>query len=249
MAGSYVTLLVTLRGADNALPPVTFLAPAMLPITLTALIWLAGLFCAWLLKRSFARAPLPLVRQNTEDDRYATAAVRGRVVLSLLAAGCFFACYLTRSWPFAGLPAGLTAYDVFSAVLSNAVHSYFTAFAPAGALALLSLAIARHSFPGGLSDDDAQRAARWCALWAMIGYLPFCLDRWGIVIGYALRGHGLPDALWTQLPTLALLTAAIACWSALFALPRPLRRNSLIFLGLFFLLARESYPYIQKLAF
>lgn len=61
----------------------------MLPITLTALIWLAGLFCAWLLKRSFARAPLPLVRQNTEDDRYATAAVRGRVVLSLLAAAAF----------------------------------------------------------------------------------------------------------------------------------------------------------------
>lgn len=252
IGGSYLTLLYTLRGVNTAPMPVSPLAPAMLPITLTALVWLAGLFCAWLLKRACARAPLPPIRRNAEEDRYATAAVKVRLQLSLLGAGCFFASYVTQSWPFAGLPAGLTAQAVFFAVFSNALHNYFMAFAPAGALALFFLAVARPSMPGGPDGPDArdaQRAARWCALWAMIGYIPFCLDRWGLVIGFALRGNGLPGWLWPQLPPLALLTAAVACWSALFALSRPLRHNTLIFLGLFLLLARESYPFLRNFAF
>lgn len=249
MLGGYLSLLRTLRGASTALMPVSPLAPAMLPITLTGLVWLAGLFCAWLLKRACGRAPLPPARRNPEEDRHATAAIKGRLQLSLLAAACFFATYVTRSWPFAGLPSGLTAQAVFAAVFSNALHTYFMAFAPAGALALFSLAVARPSLPEGLSARDAERAARWCALWAMIGYIPFCLDRWGLVIGFALRGNGLPDWLWPQLAPLALLTAAAACWGALFALSRPLRHKALIFLGLFLLVARESYPYIRNLAF
>lgn len=249
MIGGYLTLLFTLRGVNTVLLPVSPLAPIMLPFTLTLLVWLAGLFCAWLLKRACAAAPLPPPRPDPEEDRYPAALIKGRLRLSLLAALCFFATYLTQSWPFAGLPTGLSAQAVFSAIFSHALHTYFMAFAPAGALALFSLAVARPTLPHGLSDRDAQRAARWCALWAMIGYIPFCLDRWGLIIGFALRGSGLPDWLWPQLPPLALLTAAVACWSALFAMSRPLRHGALIFLSLFLLLARESYPYIQKLAF
>ena len=51
-----------------------------------------------------------------------------------------------------------------------------------------------------------------------------------------------------QIYALIPLTAAIACWGALLAMSRPLRRAWLIGLGLILLALRESLPHILRLA-
>ncbi|WP_291448469.1 spidroin-2 [Desulfovibrio sp.] len=248
MLGGLLSLLYTLRDTGytpGALSPWT---PVMLPYSLTLLLWLTGMLWAGLLSRACARAPLPPVRSRPEEDRYTAGDVKGRLWLCGLATLCFFATWISRYWPFAALPSGMDLGQAASVILADALHNYFMAFAPAGALALLFLLRARRdAAAAGFGEEELERAARWCALWATIGYIPFCLDRWGLALGYLLRG-AVPDRLMPQIYALIPLTAAIACWGALLAMPRPLRRAWLIGLGLILLALKESLPHILRLA-
>lgn len=250
IVGELAALLITLRGPQEAfirLPSPW--DPALLPFSVTVLIWLAGLFCAWLLKRACTRTPLPSPASRPEDDCWEMPAIRGKLLLCLLAVACFFAACVSRNWPFAALPPGLNLTQVASAVLSTAMHTYFMALAPAGALALLMLPRARRA-PGGedFAATDYQRAARWCALWAMVGYIPFCLDRWGLILGYALRGGSPAGWLLPQVLPLMPLTVSVICWAALFAMARPLRLQWLNWLALSLLAVREGLPLLLLLA-
>ena len=182
------------------------------------------------------------------QNRWQPGQIGLRVALALLAALCFFVAQVLPSWPFSGLPQGLTMSDVVLVVLSTTVHEYFTAFAPAGSVALLVLALKSGSGSAGLSAEDEQRAARWCALWAMVGFIPRCIDRWGLVLGLYLRPGPLPQGVADQALGLVPTTLAIACWVALFVLRAPRKLYWLNLLGAALLVLGASYPFLVTLS-
>lgn len=246
MLVSLYALLSGLRAAGRNTADISLLSPPMLACTLPLLLWLAGIIAAGLLRRACAVAPLP-PRRRPAEDRHATGAVRGRLWLCGLTGLCFFSTYVLPNWPFIALPPGMDLSRAATAVFSNALHKYFMAFTPAGALALLFLLCARRGVvANGFDEAQTALAARWCALWATVGYIPFCLDRWGVLLGYMLRGT-LPDWLLPQLYALIPLTAAVACWGTLLGMGRPLRRSWLIGLGVALLALGESLPLIPAL--
>ena len=154
MLGGLLSLLYTLRDTGytpGALSPWT---PVMLPYSLTLLLWLTGMLWAGLLSRACARAPLPPVRSRPEEDRYTAGDVKGRLWLCGLATLCFFATWISRYWPFAALPSGMDLGQAASVILADALHNYFMAFAPAGALALLFLLRARRDAAAAGFDEN-----------------------------------------------------------------------------------------------
>ncbi|MGE9985911.1 spidroin-2 [Desulfovibrio sp. SGI.169] len=241
------SLLSGLSAAGQRMSAISLASPPMLGCSLPLLLWLAGILCAALLRRACVGAPLP-PRRRPEEDRHATAAIKGRLLLCALTALCFFSTYVLHNWPFIALPPGMDLGRAAGAVFSNALHKYFMAFTPAGALALLFLLRARRgAAAAGFDENQTALAARWCALWATVGYIPFCLDRWGILLGYLLRG-ATPDWLLPQLYALIPLTAAVACWGTLLGMGNPLRRSWLMGLGVALLALGESLPFILMLA-
>lgn len=137
------------------------------------------------------------------------------VILSLLAAFAFAATFFLISWPFAGYPQGLSGERVFQAVFRNALNHYFMAFCPAGALSLL-LVFPKSALGGReLTASEKTLACRWLAVWAFIGYVPYLLQSWAILIGVSVRGNigaAGPNYLGFHLLTLALLSLAVCLW-------------------------------------
>ena len=240
-AGSVLALLASLRGAEHMFDGISVWMPAMLPYTTAVGAWLAGILCLLLYLAADRAAPLPQASQ----DYWQPGQIGPRVGLALLAALCFFAAQVLPNWPFSGLPQGLSMGDVALALLSQTAHDYFTAFAPAGSIALVILALkTRRGTAATVTQAEEQRAARWCALWAMVGLIPRCIDRWGLVIGFSLRQGPLPQGLAEQAQGLVPMTLAIACWVALFVLRAPRKLYWLNVLGLQLLVLGASFPFL-----
>lgn len=204
--------------------------PALLPYSSAVMAWLAGVLSLAFLAHRWRSGP-------------ATAMC---VALLLMAAGCFFAAQALPLWPFAGLPEGLTAGQAARAIALSTLHVFFTQFTPAGALALLYL----HGHPHlahswGCPAEEEHAAARWCALWAMIGYGPYCLDRWGVLLGHALRPGQSLRHMGLSLLSLAAITLAVACWTLLFARRAPRRLLPLNVLALILLALGAALPALR----
>ncbi len=259
--GDHLGLIVQLRGWAG-LAGLYPLHPAMLPATSAALAWLAGMVCLFFYLKADAAAPLPALpeadqrrvkgRKTAPDpalSQWEAPEFRSRLILALAALGCFFAALALLRWPFAGLPQGMELSAAAEAVLSTSIHDLFAALSPAGAAALLALTCLRTGPEGAPPAEDALRkAGRWCALWALLGYIPRCLDRWGLFVGVSLRPGPLPPDVAAQALGLIPLTLAIACWALLFALRAPRRILWLNLLAIFFLLVRQSLPFVLRLA-
>lgn len=273
LAGTLISL-----GGSASLNGITLWDDAVLPYTTTVLAWIGGLCCLWVVaymdksspltaglpsndatsksakgrsSRKGRRTPAP-IEGSGEHDQLDSAAMRGRLFLYLLAGVCFFATQALPNWSFSGPPQGMEWGRMVSAILGTATHNYFTCFAPAGALALLSLTFfhsgrprssgtGANSFP---ATADLEKAVRWCALWALIGYIPRCIDRWGLFIGFSFSGQSLPDWLMPQITGLVPLTLAVGCWGMLFALRSRLQVLWLNWLALALLVVRQSLPFI-----
>lgn len=245
-AGEVFALLLSLRGAEHMFDGVSPWMPAMLPYTASVGAWLAGIAC--LLFYLAVDKTAAGARPPATQDCWQPGQIGPRVGLALAAALCFFAAQALPNWPFSGMPQGLNLTDVALAVLSGTLHEYFTAFAPAGSLALMALACKkRAAAKAGFTQADEQRAARWCALWAMVGLIPRCIDRWGLVIGFSLRQGPLPQGLANQAMGLVPMTLAIACWVALFTLRAPRKLYWLNVLGVLLLVLGASFPYLAAL--
>lgn len=243
--GGVLTLLASVRGPQHMFDDISPWMPAMLPYTTSVIAWLAGITC--LLGYLVSDRAATVVQPKTGQDYWQPGQIGMRVGLALLAALCFFMAQVLPNWPFSGMPQGLTMADVALAVLSSTLHEYFTAFAPAGSVALLVLSFKAASGSAALAPADEQRAARWCALWAMVGFIPRYIDRWGLVIGISLRSGPLPQGVAEQAMGLVPTTLAIACWVALFALRAPRKLYWLNLLGLLLLVLSASYPFIVML--
>ena len=244
--GGVLALLASVRGPQNMLDGISPWMPAMLPYTTSVVAWLAGITCllGYLVADRAAAKPQSKAGQNS----WQPGQIGLRVGLALLAALCFFMAQVMPNWPFSGLPQGLTMVDVALAILSSTLHDYFTALAPAGCVALLVLAFKTGFGSAALSADDEQRAARWCALWAMVGFIPRCIDRWGLVIGLSMRSGPLPQGVAEQAMGLVPTTIAIACWVALFVLRAPRKLYWLNLLGALMLVLGASFPYLLMLS-
>ena len=271
--------LISLGGSLNG---ITLWDDAVLPYTTTVLAWVGGLCCLWVVAymdksspltpglpdddttasksakghslRKGRRNPAPIEGSGTYDQLDGTA-MRSRMFLYLLAGICFFAAHALPNWSFSGPPQGMEWGRMVSAVLGTATHNYFTSFAPAGALALLSISVfysqrtrSSAATPANFAATvDLEKAVRWCALWALIGYIPRCIDRWGLFIGFSFSGQGLPDWLMPQITGLVPLTLAVACWAILFTLRSRLQVLWLNWLALALLVVRQSLPFITYL--
>ncbi|MDD4701950.1 MAG: hypothetical protein PHI96_06975, partial [Desulfovibrio sp.] len=225
-AADLVGTLISLGGSGR-LNGITLWDDAVLPYTTTVLAWIGGLCCLWIVtymdknspltaglhdedlaankkgkghsSRRGRRNPAPIEGSGTHDQ-LDSAAMRGRMSLYLLAGVCFFAAHALPNWSFSGPPQGMEWGRMVTAVLGTAMHNYFTCFAPAGALALLSLTVFHTGRAGSAAAKansfpptaDLDKAIRWCALWALIGYIPRCIDRWGLFIGFSFSGQALP---------------------------------------------------------
>ncbi|OXS29145.1 MAG: hypothetical protein BCS36_13950 [Desulfovibrio sp. MES5] len=192
------------------------------------------------------RAPAP-VEGSGKSDQLAGEAMRGRLCLYLMAAICFFCAQVLPNWSFSGPPQGMEWGRMVSAVLGAATHNYFTCFAPAGAFALLTLSFFHRKGAPFPAVVDLEKAVRWCALWALIGYIPRCIDRWGLFIGFSFSGQSLPDWLTPQVAGLVPLTLAVICWAILFTARSRLRMLWLNWLALALLVVRQSLPFIMYL--
>ena len=216
--------------------------PAMLPYSSALVAWLTGVLCLCVqLWRSRPHAsPATLSPENRQPHMSAG--------LCLASALCFFAALALPVCPLAGLPEGLTASQAALAVMSSTLHVYFTCFAPAGALALSALALR----PGLMQkwaclQEDEALAARWCALWAMIGYIPYCLDRWGVCLGFALRPGSMPPVISLRVPSLVAISLAVMCWGILFFRRAPRKIYWLNTLGLLLLSLGLCLPFASAL--
>lgn len=220
--------------------------PFMLPYSTAMLAWLGGVLCLFV-QLALSRSA-PAAAAGGAKRAMPSRTPRMRVGLAFLTALCFFAAQALPSCPFAGLPEGMTLTRAAVAVFTSSLHAFFTYFAPAGGFALLCLTLR----PGllrswGCAEEDERNAARWCALWAMIGYMPFCLDRWGVTIGFALRPGAMPQAVAARVPELTALTLAVLCWVALFFRRAPRRLYRLNTLALLLLALGASAPFIPAL--
>ena len=242
-AGSVLALLASIRSTEHMFEGISLWMPAMLPYTTAVAAWLAGIISLLLYLAADRAAPMPQAAQ----DYWQPGQIGLRIGLALLAALCFFAAQVLPNWPFSGLPQGLSMGDVALAVLPKTLHDYFTALAPAGSVALIILSIVARTSGAAFTQADEQRAARWCALWAMVGFIPRCIDRWGLVIGFSLRQGPLPQGLAEQAMGLVPMTLAIACWVALCVLRAPRKVYWLNVLGLLLLVLGASFPFLLTL--
>ena len=248
--GGVLALLASVRGPQHMLDGISPWMPAILPYSTSVVAWLAGITC--LLGYLVVDRAAATAQPKAGQDYWQPGQIGLRVGLALLAALCFFMAQVLPNWPFSGLPQGLTMSDVALAVLPSTLHEYFTALAPAGSVALLVLTVktatgAAALVPAALSPADEQRAARWCALWAMVGLIPRCIDRWGLIIGISLRSGPLPQGVAEQAMGLVPTTLAIACWVALFVLRAPRKFYWLNILGLLLLVLGASFPFLLAL--
>lgn len=145
-------------------------------------------------------------------EAYRLRDLRVPLIFCLCALFCLGATFFLINWPFAGYPPGLSGERVFQAVLKNSFRKYFTAFTPAGGVAL---AWALWKLKKPASEANRLLACRWLAAWAFAGYLPWLLQTWAILIGVSLRGDfsgAGPDYLSWHIASISILSLALCFW-------------------------------------
>ena len=133
--------------------------------------------------------------------------------------------------------------------IRQAMHLLFRYLSLAGGAALLWLWHLRHRPP--LTDERAfTLAVRWCAVWAVVGYLPSIIDFWSTLLAALLRSlhSGVPFDIMPQMNALilsVLAALAIISWSVFLYRPQKARSLGLQLLPWCFLIMRMAVPFIQ----
>lgn len=216
------------------------------PAVVALLAWLPATLLLWALLRASRHWP------DTADPGI-TAYRTGDLRLTLW--GCLLALllFLLSSLLSTGLlldpPQGMQRSDFILLQIRQGLHLLFRYLSLAGGAALLRLWQLRHQRP--LTDDRTfSLAVRWCAVWAVVGYLPSIIDLWSTLLAALLRSlhSGIPFDILPQMHALVLsVLAALAIigWSVF--LYRPLKARSLVLqlLPWGFLIIRMAVPFAQ----
>lgn len=213
---------------------------------------LAALFLA-LVQKANARLPEFPPLLPDADCRYDGAAVRRSMLLTVPALLSLFGLILVQGGVLAPPPAGMAGSDLFRLVFGASFGVAFSHFTAAGGVALLVLyANAPRPLLAGKNWD---RAVRWCGIWAVLGLLPTCIDRWSDILLqpllFLLSGRPLsgltedPVALATlnTAPAAAMLTLAACLWAVPLFRPRLARHLWLLLLPWLCLLLQ---PHVQR---
>lgn len=213
---------------------------------------LAALFLA-LVQKANARLPeFPPLRPD-EACLYDGAAIRRPMLLTVPALLCLFGLILVQGGVLAPPPQGMARADLFRLVFGASFGAAFSHLTAAGGVALLVLyANARTPLLLGRNWD---RSVRWCGIWAVLGLLPTCIDRWSDIllppVLFLLSGRPLsgltedPAALATlnTAPAAAMLTLAACLWAVPLYRPRLARHLWLLLLPWLCLLLQ---PHVQR---
>lgn len=216
------------------------------PAVVALLAWLPATLLLWALLRASRHWP------DTADPGI-TAYRTGDLRLTLW--GCLLALllFLLGSLLSTGLlldpPQGMQRSDFILLQIRQGLHLLFRYLSLAGGAALLRLWQLRPQRP--LTDDRTfSLAVRWCAVWAVVGYLPSIIDLWSTLLAALLRSlhSGIPFDILPQMHALVLsVLAALAIigWSVF--LYRPLKARSLVLqlLPWGFLIIRMAVPFAQ----
>lgn len=149
------------------------------------------------------------------QDRYTLKYIRKTLIWCLVAAIFYIGVFWLINWPFAGAPPGMESGRLFMVIGRNAMHAYFTTFAPAGCMALVC-----STFYGFTGMENKRISVRWLACWAGAGYLPQTITALGLIIGVAVRGEflgalsmGLSEQIWvTGATAIFILCCAKLVW-------------------------------------
>lgn len=213
---------------------------------------LAALFLALVQKANERLPQFPHLRPD-EECRYDGAVIRRPMLLTVPALLALFGLILVQGGVLAPPPQGMARNDLVRLVLGASLGTAFSHLTAAGGVALLVLyAHARIPLLFGKNWD---RAVRWCAVWAVLGLLPTCIDRWSDILLqpllFLLSGRPLstltedPVALATlnTTPAAAMLTLAACLWALPLFRPRLARHLWLLLLPWLCLLLQ---PHVQR---
>lgn len=223
--------------------------------TLTASLFVCSLSAVFLalVQKANKRLPdfPPLLAD--EDCRCDGAIIRRPMLLLVPVLLCQLGLILVQGGWFMPPPKDMAVSDMHRLLLGNSLGTAFSHLAAAGGVALLALySNARAPILLGKNWD---RAARWCAVWAVLGLLPTCIDRWSDILLQPVRllmaGQPL-SGLWNDptilatlntAPAVAMLSLAACLWAVPLYRPRLARRLWLLLLPWLCLLLQ---PHVQR---
>lgn len=202
---------------------------------------LAGV-CLAALRRCERKFPHFPAQLADEETCYDGRGIRQPMLWSLGALLAFFGMALLLEGILMPPPQGMESAAMQELVFSSTLHHTFAKLAPAGGAALICLYFLRHE-PVLAANGNFERTARWCAIWATLGYFPTCIDIWSDMLlvpvqhfRYGTPLQELPLSLWGGIVP---LTAAMLLWAVFLFRPEQARRLWLLCLPFALLLLRE----------
>ena len=119
VGGDFLIVVTKLKALGNNWQLPSIWSKALLPYTISSLLWILGALTALISSKILARN---LKLASLESLSFKE--LRGLLVLTLILFCLFFAAWLSLIFPFAGLPQGLSWADAWLAVLGQTEHSY-----------------------------------------------------------------------------------------------------------------------------
>ena len=174
-------LLETLR--QPQMPPLADLL--VQPASVALLAWLPATLLLWGLLRASRHWP---DATDPAITAYRTTDLRLTLWGCLLALLLFLLGSLLSTGLLLEPPQGMERSNFILLQIRQALHLLFRYLSLAGGAALLWLWYLRHRAP--LTDERAfTLAIRWCAVWAVVGYLPSIIDFWSTLLAALLTAR------------------------------------------------------------
>ena len=181
--------------------------------------WAAGLACVYLGYKKVASFPKLGDQTPLEESHYELAGVMPTLLLGLAACVCFTVAFFSLEGVFGTPPQGMDQTTYLLTLLRKTLHSAFGDLSLAGGagVAIVCLLRDRKELE---TPAHFEKAARWCALWGVIGFLPGCIDQWS--------SH-IVDDIFLNVPTSSVIgalrspllfrTLFMLCWLLVFCRP------------------------------
>lgn len=162
-------------------PPAALAGAMKKNLWLAVACWGAGLACVFLGHRKAAPFPAAAAGLPPDADRYDMKATLPTVIAGVVAVVFFFVAFFSMEGVFGAPPQGMDQATYLLTLLRKTLHSAFSFLSFAGGAGVLLLCMLRDR-PEVAAASDFERAARWCAFWGFVGFLPGCIDQWSSFI-------------------------------------------------------------------
>lgn len=169
-------------------PPEALAIPMKRNLMLAVACWAAGLAFLFQGYRKTAAFSTPSAALPPEEDRYDLARVLPALLPGLAACLCFTAAFFSMEGVFGTPPQGMDQATYLATLLRKTLRGAFGDLSLAGGAGAVLLCLLRDR-PEVADPARFATAARWCALWGAVGFLPGCIDQWSNLL---LSGVWLP---------------------------------------------------------